>query len=424
MTRKPQLLFLAYYFPPVQAIASVRSWSMVKYLSRLGWQIQVVTPHPSLWSTVDRSGMQQVEELEDVRCLYTGHSWRCLNPGYVKCRNQGFGWLAGGLCRRAARWQEIEREAGWASAVTEVCSGLSPGDVDLVLATGGPFIAFDLASRLGKMLRRPYVVDYRDSWTRNPHISKSPRTATIQREAMLVKDCAAATTVSASVGSSIDSRFDVGDRLHIVPNGYDPEELASVEPVSFDHFAIVYTGQLGPPKRSIEPVMAALRELKDSSEKSPPWGFHYYGHHSDYVRATAEKYGVSDRVHLHGVVSRSAAMGAVKGAGAAVVITSVLETSSVEDRGIVTGKVFEAMGLGTPILAIAPAESDIEKVIRTGPVARRCSGSDVPGMVSFLRETMTQDRRSCGIDSASYAWPTIARKMDNVLRTAMNAPSN
>ena len=44
-------------------------------------------------------------------------------------------------------------------------------------------------------------------------------------------------------------------------------------------------------------------------------------------------------------------------------ITSVAEEATIEDRGIVTGKVFEPLGLGTPILLIAPPGSDIERIV-------------------------------------------------------------
>ena len=46
---RPKLLFLVWNFPPVQAIASVRTWNVAKYLARLGWDVTVVTPRPELW---------------------------------------------------------------------------------------------------------------------------------------------------------------------------------------------------------------------------------------------------------------------------------------------------------------------------------------------------------------------------------------
>src|SRR4030095_5465928 len=87
--RRPRLLFLAYYFPPARSVACVRTWNMAKYLSRLGWAIQVVTPHPSLWRTSEnREGFEAKAAHERVRLIYTDHQWRCLNPDFLNCWNE------------------------------------------------------------------------------------------------------------------------------------------------------------------------------------------------------------------------------------------------------------------------------------------------------------------------------------------------
>src|SRR5262245_44782469 len=51
--RRPKLLFLAFYFPPARAVACVRAWNIAKYLVRLGWEVTVVTPKPSVWRYVE-----------------------------------------------------------------------------------------------------------------------------------------------------------------------------------------------------------------------------------------------------------------------------------------------------------------------------------------------------------------------------------
>ena len=51
--KRPKLLFLACFFPPVQGIGSVRTRNIAKYLARLGWEVTVVTPDPSVWRNVE-----------------------------------------------------------------------------------------------------------------------------------------------------------------------------------------------------------------------------------------------------------------------------------------------------------------------------------------------------------------------------------
>jgi glycosyltransferase involved in cell wall biosynthesis len=305
---------------------------------------------------------------------------------------------------------------GWVKAAERACSGLAAKDVDIILASGPPFSSLLLAQRLSRRLGCPYVVDYRDLWSRNLH---HPVPAAIRREASVLAGSAAVTTVSPSWSLVLDREFGVGPKLHVVSNGYDSEELAKVEPHDFGHFAIVYAGVLHPPTRVISPVMAALRRLEDGAQGGPAqWKFHYYGRNQDHVLEEAERFGVRGRVIVYGNVPRSTALAAVKGAGVAVVVTSVVESVTTEDNGMVTGKIFEAIGLGTPILLIAPTGSDATSVAETAGRARSFSANDVDGIASLLRDLI----RGKSLESknpAAFAWGNIVNGLDAVLCKAI-----
>jgi hypothetical protein len=148
--------------------------------------------------------------------------------------------------------------------------------------------------------------------------------------------------------------------------------------------------------------------------------FHYYGPHGVHVREEAERFGVADKVIVHEVVLRATALEAVRGAGVAVVIASVSGNASLEDKGMVTGKIFEAVGLGTPVLVIAPDGSDAGVVAETTGLGRRYRASDVDGIASFLRE-LTNGKTLEPKDRASYAWETLVGTLDGVLRDAIRA---
>jgi len=417
LNRRPRLLFLAYFFPPAAESGCVRSWNIAKYLTRLGWDVTVVTPHESVWRHAENAESIRADlEREGIRYIVTSHRLRCLSPNRLNCWNRGIAWFIGGACRKTARWLGISQEIGWIKAAQQACSGLTAKDVDVILATGGPFIVFRLAKRLSDRLGRPYVLDYRDPWTQNPHANRSADKATIREEARLLTGAAAATIVSGSWASALNSRFCLGRKLHILSNGYDPGEFETVKPYDFGHRAIVYAGSFYPPKRVISPVLAALKRLKgQTSNGSEGWFFHYFGEAGNHVLSEAERIGVVDRVVLHGKVSRAEVQSAVRGASVTVVITTVSEEGTEEDRGIVTGKIFEALGLGAPILLIAPPGSDAEDVLQVAGMGVRVSGKDVHGITRFLVNS-TRIMRRLGSDHEQYAWPGLAKKLDTILR--------
>jgi glycosyltransferase involved in cell wall biosynthesis len=416
MKRKPRLLFLAFAFPPMRTVASVRAANVAKFLSRLGWDVSVVTPHPSLLQSPDDPSRVAAElEQSGIRMIYSGHRWRCLSTGHLKrTYRRGLKWLLEGIPRRLAKAMHIDEMVGWYGEAERSCAKLQPGDVDVVLATGGPFGAFQIAERLGRRLQCPYVLDYRDLWTGNPHTQSAWWERHRNVEQRLLTGCAAVSVVSPSMAGCLGEHFNVAEKVHVIPNGYDPADLDSIEPISFGHFAIVYAGLFLPPKRSAHPLMQALRRLAEL-EPARPWRFHYYGPCEDHVRESATACGVQDRVELHGTVPRRQCLAAIRGAGVAAVVVSVYDTGDLADRGIITGKIFEPIGLGTPTLVIAPPGSDVQAVIETVGKGAVFAGSRIDGMAAFLagliKGNIPESRQP-----EVYAWPQLIQQFDVMLR--------
>jgi glycosyltransferase involved in cell wall biosynthesis len=201
----------------------------------------------------------------------------------------------------------------------------------------------------------------------------------------------------------------------VLTNGYDPEEIANVKPHNVNLFAIVYTGTFYPPKRVITPVMAAL-SLLQNRRPNLKWEFHYYGPHGDHVRQEGERFHLMKRIILHGNVPREEALGAVGGAGLNVVITSVFPSNSIEDDGIVPGKLFEAIGLGTPILLVTPQTSDACRISQQIPCVRPYSGEQLEKMSAFIADTLCKGMRNT-TGTEVYAWPNLILQLDKILRS-------
>ena len=202
-------------------------------------------------------------------------------------------------------------------------------------------------------------------------------------------------------------------------NGYDSGEMAAIKPYDFGHCAFVYAGIFYPPKRVISPFLAALKLLKETlNEHRHKWYFHYYGVDEDHIRGQADQFGLTDRVVLHGRVPRQEALSAVKGASLSLVITSVAEQETLEDKGIVTGKIFEAIGLGTPVLLIAPKGSDARAITEPTGLVKSFTGTEIQGMVSFVKDVVC-GRAPRPKNIAICSWATISKNLDAILRGCM-----
>ena len=243
-------------------MACVRTANVAKYLSRTGWDVTVVTPDPALWQLTDVPDRTAGELAQwNIHMLHTAHRWQCL-CGYMKhAARPSVKWFAERIVDRFARMMKIDALVGWYPEAERACAKLRPGDVHVILATGCPFGTFRVAARLGRRLRCPYVLDYRDLWSGNPHNHSASRDRHRRTEQRLLDGCTAASVVSPSIAGYLDKQFHVGQKVRVIPNGYDPAAFQNVEPKAFGHFAIVYSGHFHPPERTAEPIMQTLRLL-------------------------------------------------------------------------------------------------------------------------------------------------------------------
>lgn len=423
MKARRKLLLIAGYFPPISySTGSVRTWNTAKYMARLGWRVTVVTPDPTLIRPCYVENAAQVAadlQRENIHRITTGIRWRDLSAGLFDYPLRGPRWFVGGIFRRLASHLDIDYWSGWNSVAEKACSGLTPLDVDVILVSGAPHISFRLAQRLSRRLRRPYVLDYRDLWTRNPH-QRPGSAAKIRQERELLNGCSAVTVISPSIASVLNDQHGVGPKLHVVTNGYDEDSLRHVMPHDFGHFAIVYAGALPPPNLVITPLMVALKDLKGHPAAARDWKFHYYGPDGEYVRRDVAQLDLSSNVFVHGKVSHAEALSALRGANIAVVITSVAENASIEQKGIITGKIFEAIGLRIPLLIIAPPGSDVEAIAEVAGLGRCFRASDTEGVIAFLIDAL-HGRVPAARRPEQFSWASIGRAMDSVLCSAADA---
>ncbi len=408
-----RLLYLAYPFPPGRFVACIRTWNTARQLSRLGWKVTVATPNPDLWRRVaNRESFSREAAAAGIDILLTGHDWRWLDTDNIRSRFPRVAWAVGGPARRVLRRIGLETQVGWIPAVRRACASFGAGGFDAILATGCPFSSFSEARRLGERLRCPYVLDYRDLWTTgNPHAVRSHPAWIGRAERRAYGDAAAVVVVSRVWGEMLGDALGRPEKIHVISNGYDAGDLAGVEPTLFREPAVVYAGVFYPPKRVLDPVLAALKALRQR-EPDRKWMFHYYGACTGVVEAAAVSAGIRERVEIHGEVPRAEVLSASKGAHCSVVITSVVDTESRSDRGLVTGKVFELVGMGAEVLLVAPPHSEAEQAIRG--CGRRFSGSQVAEMEAHLAAVVAgpQARHT---PPAEFEWSALGSQLDRIL---------
>jgi len=96
-----------------------------------------------------------------------------------------------------------------------------------------------------------------------------------------------------------------------------------------------------------------------------------------------------------------------KGASLNVILSSDGSNSSIEDKGVIPGKVFELLGLKAQILPIAPKSSAVQNLMFD--VGVTCFDHNQTGEIAgFIIDCMNGNRMSI-INEEKYSWEELSK---------------
>jgi hypothetical protein len=420
---KPKLLLIAGYFPPVRiSTGSIRPWNLARYLIELGWEVTVVTPKISVWNPKHLDDVEnKIAQINTsgIKMIYTNHSMRFLAPWRYQVPKNKMYYLLGGMFRVITRILGIQNWIGWVPSAINSCRKLRPKDVDIILATGAPFWGFTIAHQLSKRWNRPFVMDYRDLWTNSPW-NPPEKKWVIYQEKNLLKKCSAITIVSRVSGEALSHKYEISNKLYTITNGYDPNDIQNVVEKYYDHFSIVFAGRLIPLKRTLSPILKALKYITDHSLAPNSWRFYYCGPNKDLAHEEILHWGLEEQSINLGELPRKEAISYIKGASLNVIIESNNENPTLEDRGVIPGKIYELIGLNANILSIVPIGSAVEEILADVGV-KSYHPNDTENIVEFILRCMNGYKMELH-NREKYSWEALSRQFDILLRNIIQIP--
>jgi len=249
--------------------------------------------------------------------------------------------------------------------------GLFQRRADVVVATSPQFFAAVAGWLLAVVKRRPFVFELRDLWPASLEAVGALKGSLALRlferlELFLYRRAAAVICVTRAFVADLTRRGIDPRKLHVVTNGVD---LDQYEPLSGpsplrkslgleDRFVVGYVGTHGM-AHALERVLDAAAALKGRSRVHFLFVGDGAAREALVARATSE---ALDNVTLHGSLPKDQ-MPAVWGACDAALVhlkdTPLFTT-------VIPSKIFEAMGMGLPIVLACPAGEATHIVEETG----------------------------------------------------------
>ena len=171
------------------------------------------------------------------------------------------------------------------------------------------------------------------------------------------------TTVSNELAEHLQTLVQV--QASVIYNGFDIE----IDPLLYQRplhvrdgcLHIVYTGRIYPGKRNPVALVRAVESLIDSGRISPSRvSIEFYGVNANLIHAEIGPIKYPGLVKQQGYVSRDQALGLQQSAD----FLLLLESGDEDSKGFLTGKIFEYLAAGRPILSIgSKSDSAIARVL-------------------------------------------------------------
>jgi glycosyltransferase involved in cell wall biosynthesis len=402
-----RVLMIAEKFPPFNASGSARPFYFAKYLPELGFEPIVVGCRPQRAEASDPARLlelpPQVHVWRSPRLLYPlvehARALRKRVRALAPARSASPAGEAGvppsathqPLSARAAA-QLVERleelnwwlhwELDW-STLASVVGGLAAGRhaPDLIWATGPPFRGLAVAARLASWLGRPLVLDLRDPWTYGS--LWSPQTEGIARSereqaARVLAQADRIVFTSPLTLESMHERFPALPRskLLTITNGFDEAPVAPLRAWPEEKCVFRYVGSLNA-RRQPDILIRAF----DLAGREP--GFREQSVLELIGSAGGHEHKASlapgSQVHFQGPVSHAKSQRYMFGSD----FNLLLQTIS-EGQDVVSGKAFEYLHAGKPILAVVDPAGGDAWLIRTTGAGRIAPWQDAAAIAEQL----------------------------------------
>ena len=357
--RNRRVVFIAFPFPPSRGAGVYRTVATVNFLISEGWDVTVIAPEESYFRRYQGS--------EDLSLL----SWVSPSAKVVRvplnnwARNHNladFSMFRAAFPRVGQRWiktltkylSPLEGYPFW--LFPSLAAGLRSsvrGRPDVILATGNPFNSFVVAAALGRLMRTPYVLDYRDAWTFDQFtgdLKPGAADVALSLEGRVLARSAGVVSVNDAILTRLrDSHaLDASVPTVVAENGYDREFGSNSKPSGRRDGAearFVHVGTLVPGKMDWPAVLGEFDMT--AKQMDLPVSLDIYGHlgfSREQARGLTHLFESSSVVRYKGAIERHSVAALYDDADA-------LYLPLYDSPFVTSGKIYEMMATGKPILA-------------------------------------------------------------------------
>jgi len=359
-----KILIISYFFPPYNCVGSVRVGKTAKYLAQLGHDVRIIS--------ADNQPLPKTLDLEISSDLVYYTQWFNLNflpekllGGREKIAQQGYvvrGEDNKFISNLFNKIRDIykcsfhfpDQQIGWLPfAIIQANKLIKTWRPDIIYASAMPFTSLLVAAQVHRLYGIPWVAEFRDLWTDGHNYDYPLFRAYLEKrlEYNILRSSQGLVTVSSPLAETLKK---YNKSVEVIFNGFDPNDYPKSfnTQTSSEFINITYTGIVYPDKQEIKPFF-------DSIKADLPVKISFYSRTIHTIKNFIQtKEYINSIIFLNHTIPHKEALKAQYNAD--VLLLFLWKNKA----GVLSGKIFEYIGAGKPILAIGSPEDSAGKLIK------------------------------------------------------------
>jgi glycosyltransferase involved in cell wall biosynthesis len=421
-----KVLIITYYWPPSGG-AGVQRWlKFSKYLPELGWDPIILTVDPE-YAAYPVKDFSLKEDLPSSVIVYSTPAINYFGI-YKKDRSKipsaGFAnsldnTLKGKILRfiRGNFFLPDPRK-GWNKyAFKKACKLIENEGIRNIITTSPPHST----QLIGLKIKKKYptlnwIADLRDPWTdiyyykQFYHVFFS-KWIDLRLEESVLKKADKIITVGPSLKNLYSQKVKgTAEKTEVITNGYDEDDFSGIKATTPSMFTITYVGTLS----DIYPVDGFLDALHLFKEKGNEFMLRFIGTVSQNQRDLIQSKSGDSILEFIPYVDHTAAIQFMLKTTALLLIIPDHQSN----KSIITGKLFEYIASGKPIICLGPADGDAAGIIRNTGYGITFSYTDSNGIYEYLIQLIFGKSITQKNSNAFYSRRELTKKIIPLLINA------
>ena len=414
-----KVLVITYYWPPSGG-AGVQRWvKFIKYFKNQNIDPYIISVDPDFASypVIDKSLINDIPENTNVYLTKTNEPYSI----YKKINNNQTPYAGFANEGRPNFLQKIARfvrgnffipdsRKGWNDfAYKKAVKVLEKENIDTVITTSPPHSTQLIGLKLKETLNIKWIADLRDPWTDIYYYKSMLHTKWAKRkdlnyEKAVIEKSDKIVVVSDSIKQLLINKSNLiqESKIHVIPNGFDEEDFSVSSTNKNNKFLLSYVGTITKdyPLDSIKKSITNLNiNLEFTGKADHPTkhllneiaGFNNHVKHKESINLLL----ASDMLLL--VIPKIA-----------------------NNKGILTGKLFEYLGARKPILCIGPTDGDAAKIIKECKAGTTFDYSDENGIYEFIETCMSNEFIFENKNYLNYSRRNLTKTLSKILNDKVN----